>query len=144
MTNANQPISRFDFLRNVAGAAVGMIAARALPAGAMAPRRRPFKHPEPRPGITGAHVLPEARLPGEEKVRVAFAAARDNAAIFDGLYCTCRCQKSQGHRSLLACYETEQPTGCLGCQEEATFVARQIAAGKNLAEIRKAVDEEYG
>jgi hypothetical protein len=144
MTNANQPISRSAFLRNVAGAAVGMLVAWALPAGAMSPSRRPFKHPEPRPGITGEHVLPEAKLPADEKVRAAFAAARENAAIFDGLYCACRCQKSQGHRSLLACYETEQPTGCLGCQDEATFVARQIAAGRSLAEIRKAIDEEYG
>jgi hypothetical protein len=144
MTNANQPIGRSEFLRTAAGAAIGMLAALATPAGAMAPTRRPFKHPEPRPGVTGEHVLPESRLPADEKVRAAFAAARANAVIFDGVYCTCRCQKTQGHRSLLACYETEQPTGCLGCQEEATFVARQIASGHGLAEVRKAIDEEYG
>jgi hypothetical protein len=144
MTNALQPISRSEFLRNVIGLGVGMLAALALPASALAPRRHPFKHPDPRAGVTGEHVLPESKLPADEKVRAAFAAARDNAAIFDGLFCACRCQKSQGHRSLLSCYETAQPTGCLGCQEEAALVARQIAAGKNLDGIRKAVDEEYG
>jgi hypothetical protein len=144
MTNANQSISRSDFLRIVVGGTAGMLAALTLPANAMAPRHRPFKHPDPRAGITGEHVLPEATLPADGKVRAAFAAARDNAVIFDGLYCACRCQKSHGHRSLLACYETEQPTGCLGCQDEAVFVARQITAGRSLAEIRKAVDEEYG
>lgn len=144
MTNANQPIGRSEFLRTAAGAAIGMLAALAAPAGAMAPTRRPFKHPEPRPGITGEHVLSEGSLPADEKVRAAFAAARANAMVFDGVYCTCRCQKTHGHRSLLACYETEQPTGCLGCQDEAAFVARQIAAGRNLAQIRAAVDEEYG
>jgi hypothetical protein len=144
MTEANRPIGRSGFLRTVAGAAVGMLAGLALPAAATTPSRRPFRHPEPRPGITGEHVLPEGSLPPDENVRAAFAAARANPAIFDGIFCTCRCQKSHGHRSLLACYETGQPTGCLGCQEEATFVARQIAAGRGLAEVRKAVDEEYG
>ena len=144
MTIANHPISRSGFLRIVAGVAGGMFAVLSLPANAMASSRRPFRHPEPRPGITGEHVLAESRLPADEKVRAAFAAAREHPEIFDGLFCACRCQKSQGHRSLLTCYETEQPTGCLGCQEEAAFAARQIAAGRSLAEIRKAVDEEYG
>src|SRR3954468_18239520 len=146
MWNDHRRITRFAFLRESAALAAGALAAGAIaaagvpalarPASGAAPRRHPFKHPEPRPGITAERVLPDARLPADDKVRAAFASVRGNPAIYDGIYCTCRCQKSHGHRSLLACYETEQPTGCQGCQEEAAFVARQIAGGKALPAIR--------
>jgi hypothetical protein len=48
------------------------------------------------------------------------------------------------HRSLLACCETKQPTGCVGCQQQAHLAGRLADDGKSLAEIRIAFDKEYG
>lgn len=103
----------------------------------------PFPHPDPRPGITAGKVLPVERLPNRKRVRAAFAAAREHPELFDGVYCTCECA-GQGHRSLLSCFESEQPTGCRECQEVAELIARMAKEGKQLALIRSAVDREYG
>jgi hypothetical protein len=103
----------------------------------------PFPHPDPRPGITAENVLPVDRLPNRKRVRAAFAAAREHPELFDGVYCVCECT-DQGHRSLLSCFESEQPTGCLGCQELAELIARLSKEGKQLAQIRSAVDRKYG
>ncbi len=132
-------MGRAKFLRCAATLALGAIAG--APATGWGMRlRKSLDHPEPRRGITAAHVLADAALPREPKVRAAYAAARANPGIFDGLYCACNCRDSLGHRSLLACYETQQPTGCEACQEEAALVGRLAARGKRLAEIRGAVD----
>jgi hypothetical protein len=48
------------------------------------------------------------------------------------------------HRSLLACFESEQPAGCGGCRDEAALVGRLAKDGQTLAQIRAAVDEQYG
>jgi hypothetical protein len=101
-------------------------------------------HPEPRPGVTAAQVLPVERLAKEEaEVQRAYASARAYPALFDGLYCACRCRDTMKHRSLLACFEGTQPMGCAGCREEAALVGRLAEGGKTLAQIRAAVDEQY-
>jgi hypothetical protein len=116
---------------------------------ALVPRRawslaKPFPHPEPRPGITGANVLPLEQLPDRKRVRNAFEAARANPGIFDGVYCVCDCAEGMSHRSLLACFESKQPTGCWGCQEQAESLSGWIRDGKTLVEIREAVDKKWG
>jgi hypothetical protein len=142
-------ITRATFLRQLVlgTVAVGAAPMRTVGAWIRAPHdgpRKPFPHPEPRPGITGDRVLPERELPDKRAVRQWYAAARAHPATFDGLYCTCRCERSHGHRSLLSCFETDQPVGCFGCQEEAEFVVPLVNEGKSLAEIRAAVDEKFG
>lgn len=108
--------------------------------------RKPFTHPEPRPGITGEHVLTHEQLgKRSKKVYDAYDAARAHPEIFDGIYCSCDCAKgNNGHRSLLACYESMQPTGCGTCQEDGDFVGKLAVEGKSLTEIRAAYDKEYG
>lgn len=143
------PITRATFLRHLVlgTVALGAAPARTLSAWTGAShdgRRKPFPHPEPRPGITGDRVLPESELPDKRAVREWYAAARTHPAIFDGLYCTCRCERSHGHRSLLTCFESDQPVGCFGCQEQAELVVPLVNGGKSLAEIRAAVDEKFG
>ena len=101
-----------------------------------------FPHPEPRPGITAANVLPDDKLPDKKKVRALYAAAREFPETFDGIYCSCHCA-DQGHRSLLSCFETEQATGCWGCQEAAQEVEKLAREGKTLAEIRTAYDARF-
>lgn len=106
--------------------------------------RRPgeLSHPDPRPGITAEKVLPDDRLPDKKRVREAFAAAREFPELFDGICCACGCEKE--HRSLLSCFESQQPTGCWGCQEEAFLISRMAKEGKTLDDIRKAVDKKWG
>jgi hypothetical protein len=110
----------------------------------MTPPRKGFPHPDPRPGITGENVLSESDISERRRVREAYAAARTHPELFDGVYCACECDKSMGHRSLLSCFESRQAIGCMACREEAELVARLARDGKSLAEIRLAVDEEFG
>jgi hypothetical protein len=144
MRISSRPISRAVFLRTIAAATIGVVAAPPTLLHAGASRRKPLPHPDPRAGITAANVLGVDALPDTPAVRDAYAAARAYPAIFDGLFCACRCRKSLGHRSLLSCFESRQPVGCLGCQEEAALAGRKAAAGGSLAEVRVAMDEEYG
>src|ERR671914_871220 len=95
-----------------------------------------FPHPDPRPGITGEHVLAESELGKSRRVREAYAAARTHPEMFDGVYCACRCDKSMNHRSLLSCFESRQAIGCMACREEAELVGRLAGDGKSLEEIR--------
>ena len=125
----------------------GWLAAIALarPGASRALTPKPHEHPDPRPGITAQHVLPDERLATAKRkkgVHEAYGAARDYPDIFDGLYCGCDCA-SMGHRSLLSCYESDQPMGCMACQEEAKLVGKLVKQGKTLADIRQAVDKEY-
>ncbi len=106
--------------------------------------RKGFPHPDPRPGITGENVLAEAEIGERRRVREAYEAARTHPELFDGVYCACECDKSMGHRSLLSCFESRQAIGCMACREEAELVTRLARDGKSLAEIRLAVDEEFG
>jgi hypothetical protein len=133
-------ITRREAVLRVAVLGLAAIAPRSLRAQA----GKPFPHPHPRPGITGANVLPNEQLPDRRRVREAFAAARTHPETFDGVYCVCECADSMKHRSLLACFESRQPVGCWGCQEQAEAMAGWIRDGKSLAEIRAAVDEKWG
>ena len=136
------PIPRARALR-LLGAALLVAVARPRALLAQPRRGRGFKHPDPRPGITSANVLAEEKLAGKrKKVKDAFAAVRKRPEIFDGVLCPCHCEGQ--HRSLLVCFETDQPTGCLGCQEAALFVEKHASAGESLEQIRKAMDEEWG
>lgn len=107
-------------------------------------RAEPFPHPDPRPGITAARVVPADELPERKGVRAAYDAARAYPEMFDGIYCPCECTGSMGHRSLLVCFESKQPLGCHGCREAAEFILPRAKEGKTLAEIRAAVDKKFG
>jgi len=136
-------IARRVFIRQAA-ALVAMVATdRDAFARGLKRRRSGFPHPEPRPGITGENVLAESELGERRRVREAYASAREQPELFDGVYCPCECDKSMSHRSLLSCFESRQAIGCMACRETAELVARLARKGKNLDEIRLAVDEEF-
>jgi hypothetical protein len=137
MNGDSNNITRGEFFRRLAGAAI-LIVLRPVAVAGMRPG---LKHPDPRPGVTSEKVLPADKLPANPKVRSAYAAARANPAIFDGLACACGC--SDEHRSLLVCYETAQPEGCWSCRDEAVAVGNAIAAKSTLAEIRALVDKKF-
>jgi hypothetical protein len=101
-------------------------------------------HPQPRPGITAAKVLPDVAIPRNPGALEAYAAARRAAATLDGVYCHCDCSKHAGHRSLLTCFETEHGAFCDICMGEATLASELAARGTSLQEIRAAIDRQFG
>ena len=130
-----------------AGAALAVGALAGVPLAPTLAHARPTRrvvvpHPEPRPGITAADVLDPAELP--RSARAAYAAAREIPQVLDGLYCHCDCATRDGLRSLLGCFETRMPLGCGYCREEAELALKLHREGRTLAEIREAVDREFG
>jgi hypothetical protein len=101
-------------------------------------------HPDPRPGITGANVLPAASVRGAPGAGEAYEAARNAAHVLDGIYCHCDCSKHSGHRSLLTCFESEHGSYCDVCMGEAMLASQLAASGSSLDAIRKAIDARFG
>jgi len=139
-------IDRRNFLRNVSGLlAVAALDPMPFSRTRLLPSR--LEHPDPRPGITAEHVLTAEALGSSRKeaVLAAYDVARTYPELYDGLACACGCTGKQNiHRSLLTCFETLQPTGCLGCQQQAELVATLAKEEKTLAEIRLAFDKKWG
>ena len=136
--------SRRHFILMLPGLVVVSGAWRRTLAQHVTGRRPGLPHPEPRPGVTGEHVLPESEVGERRRVREAYAAARTHPSLFDGVFCACGCDKSMNHRSLLSCFESRQAMGCMACREEGELVGRLARDGKTLEEIRHAVDLEFG
>jgi hypothetical protein len=145
----SERIDRGAFLKR----AGGLLAVTLLDRGGMVSRvvertGRMSGHPDPRPGINADHVLKASDLEGvanQKDVNASYAAARGHPEVFDGLACACGCSDKGGeHRSLLVCYETKQPTGCVSCREVAKFVGKLANEHKTLDEIRSAFDKKFG
>jgi hypothetical protein len=118
----------------------------ARPARAMGARMHDPKpkHPTPRPGITAANVLPDAKLT-EKAAAPVFALVREIPAVVDGIRCNCGCAELEGFYSLLSCYEKGgMAQHCTICQGQARLAHRLHADGMSLNAIRRAIDAEFG
>lgn len=117
----------------------------ALPAvGLPAPRRR-IDHPEPRPGIDASKVLPASSLSQHPDAVPVFDMVREIPQIVDGIRCQCGCGDKPDKYSLLSCFEEPgMARRCEGCKAQARLIHRLHGEGKTLAEIRVAIDEEFG
>ena len=134
---------RRRFLATLGATLVLVSAPRALLARARTTGTRAAgKHPDPRPGITAASVLPDDQV--AEKAKKAYAAAREHPEILDGLYCHCDCAERDGLRSLLSCFETHMPESCSVCRGEAEMAGRLAGESQSLDDIRAAIDRKYG
>jgi hypothetical protein len=122
------------------------LALLAQPARAMAAhvdRQKP-KHPTPRPGITAARVLSDAKLTDKSAAPV-YAMVRRIPEVVDGIRCNCGCADLQGFYSLLTCYEEGgMAQHCAICQGQARLAHRLHADGMSLNAIRRAIDAEFG
>jgi hypothetical protein len=120
----------------------------ALLGGGIGGRARPSMgrvvHPDPRPGVTAEHVLAVDSVKMKPRIAELYDMAREIPQVFDGLYCYCHCHDSNKHRSLLTCFESEQPTGCYGCGAAARLAYQEHKAGKSLDQIRAACDKKFG
>lgn len=99
-------------------------------------------HPEPREGITAANVLPADKVDAGAKEE--FEMVREIPHIVDGLRCSCGCSERDGNYSLLSCYEgNAMAQHCGVCQSTARLAHRLHKEGKDLNEIRAAVDKRF-
>jgi hypothetical protein len=108
--------------------------------------RRVSLHPTPRPGVTGERVLKASQLhDAEPEVVAVFDRIRQIPQIADGIYCYCGCADLPDHYSLLSCYEMDgMAQGCQICQGEGRMVDEMHRAGRTLAQIRDAIDRNFG
>lgn len=144
LTAPETPLSRRGMLVSAARAFARLTAATVLlprPALASLPSVR-GGHPDPRPGITAAKVLPDSEV--KQKYKDAYAAARELPEVMDGIFCHCDCAAHKGLRSLLSCFESAMPQSCGICLGEARLARRLHLRGDSLAAIRVAVDKTYG
>ena len=105
-------------------------------------RRRRRAHPTPRPGYTADKVLKADKLGGDKELIALFDGVRKIPHIVDGIGCTCGCAEQEGYYSLLTCYETDDAMSkwCPVCIGLGQLVVRLHARGRNLDQIREAVD----
>jgi hypothetical protein len=110
------------------------------------PARARADHPTPRPGITGGKVATPAMLDGDTVLIELFDAVRAIPHVVDGIRCHCGCAELNGHYSLLTCYEGANAMAriCPICQGEGRVAVRMAKAGRSLADIRVAIDAQYG
>lgn len=106
---------------------------------------RPGPHPEPRAGITAAKIPAAADLTHKSAGKT-FDQVRQIPQIIDGLRCHCGCAEYPDSYSLLTCYEGKEAMAqhCAICQGQGRLAFRLSREGKSLAEIRIAIDDEYG
>ena len=135
-------ISRREFSQHCAA----LLAALLLPATARAQGGETSgPHPTPRPKITGAKVLTAEQLTDTPHLIPLFDSVRERPEIMDGIRCNCGCAGQPGFYSLLSCYEGDAMARlCPICQGEGRLAARLHKEGKTLAEIRVAVDAQFG
>ncbi len=101
------------------------------------------EHPAPRVDVTADHVVPAASfLP--HRTQRAYAIAATVPGTLDGIYCYCECARHAGHRSLLTCFESAHGSQCDICMGQAELAHRLLKEGKELTQIRAAIDAAYG
>ena len=121
--------------------ALGAAAFLLFPRGASAGH-----HPDPRPDAQALAmtVRQVSEFAGNPDAAEAYDIARQIPQALDGLYCHCHCKESMRHRSLLTCFQSEHASQCDICMGEARLAFQMLQQGKSLAEIRVAVDKQYG
>jgi uncharacterized protein with PCYCGC motif len=95
------------------------------------------------PDAAGVNKVLDPSQFADERVRLAYAAAKKYAHVLEQIYCYCHCKKNIGHRALVECYETDHASDCDVCMNEAMIAARMTQDGKTPQEIQKAIDAYY-
>ena len=107
-------------------------------------RADPHKHPDPRKGITAAHVLPASRLMDKSAAPV-YDMVRRIPEIVDGIRCNCGCADLDGYYSLLTCFEGGgMAQHCQICQGQARLAFKLHGKGWTLNDIRRSIDAQFG
>jgi hypothetical protein len=108
-------------------------------------RAGPVVHPTPRKGVTGAKVMTAAQLAKSAYLIPLFDGIRAIPEVADGIRCSCGCAELPGYYSLLSCYEGDaMALICPICQGAGKLTVRLHGEGQTLAQIRIAVDAQFG
>ena len=73
----------------------------------------------------------------------AYQLAKDQRDLLDSMFCYCNCKKNYGHRSLLSCYVDKHAQDCKICRDQAFYAYAQYQQGKDIAQVRIAVDKKF-
>jgi hypothetical protein len=90
---------------------------------------------------TAAGTLNPILFHGE--AREAYEIAAKDPKLLKQLHCFCGCDK-HWTRNLLDCYRTKHASICPTCMGEALEAARLAKQGTPVAEIRRALSDDYG
>jgi uncharacterized protein with PCYCGC motif len=71
--------------------------------------------------------------------RQAYQVAAKIEPLLYQLPCYCHCDRTDGHKNLLACFRSYHGANCLTCQREAVFAYDQFQNGKAAPEIRRSI-----
>lgn len=100
-------------------------------------------HPQPRPDVTAAEVVPAARYASYPRIAEVYGLASRIPEVLDGLYCYCQCSEHAGHYSLLDCFKSDHGANCDVCLSQAALAYRMTEDGEGLDGIRKATDRLF-
>ena len=78
-----------------------------------------------------------------QKVRAAYQVAKDNPRLLMQLPCTCGCDRSDDHKSLLSCFTDQHGEYCGVCQDEALLAAELHSKKVPIKKIRATIIEKY-
>ena len=95
----------------------------------------------PEPRTLPATLSPEA-FTGNK--RLAYKAAQDIPEVLAQLPCYCHCDRTQGHKSLHSCFESEHGENCGICIGEALMAYNLHKQRVPVSEIRKQIIAAYG
>ena len=76
--------------------------------------------------------------------KLAYQAAKDIPQVLAQLPCYCHCDRSQGHKSLHSCFESEHGENCGICIGEALMAYNLHKQEVSVSEIRRQIIEAYG
>jgi hypothetical protein len=91
---------------------------------------------------SGRLTLDPNQFTGE--VKEAYEFAGQNPALLAQLWCYCGCDKTDGHQNLLDCYRGTHGATCAICTGEALLAKRMSEQGSPVAQIRAAIQRNYG
>ena len=87
-------------------------------------------------------TLPPEAFTGNK--RLAYQVAKDIPETLAQLPCYCHCDRSQNHKSLHSCFESEHGENCGICINEALMAQGLKRKGVSVVEIRKQIIATFG
>jgi hypothetical protein len=97
----------------------------------------PAFHAQPPTGPLPATLSPEPF--SDPVVQNAYTVAAHVKKVLYQEPCYCRCDRSQGHTSLLDCFASKHGSGCQICVREDLYTYEQTHKGKTAAQIRDGI-----
>jgi hypothetical protein len=89
----------------------------------------------------GPEVLDPSKFFGA--AAMGYASAKACPEVVSRLFCYCGCDISDNHNTLIDCFTSNHGVDCHICQEEAVMALKMHRDNASIAEIQKAIDQEF-